>query len=104
VFEALSQFSVEPIAANSEYIRTRDGEAQIFGLGDADHGFMINHASGSVIWDALVHVADATGMAILPIGCDTCVTRAEVLEHLPEGLKANARVVDSGEQLVAAFN
>ena len=65
---------------------------------------MINHASGRVIWDVLVHVADVTGMTILPIGCPTCVTRPELLEHLPEELKADARVVTSGEQLVTAFN
>jgi hypothetical protein len=104
VIDALARFSTEPVTSDSSWIRTTDGEAQIFGLDDADSGFMINHASGRVIWDVLVHVADLIGMTIMPIGCPTCVTRPELLEHLPEELKADARVVTSGEQLIAAFN
>jgi hypothetical protein len=36
-------------------------KAQIFGLEDAASGFMINHASGRLVWDAVVRVADVTG-------------------------------------------
>jgi hypothetical protein len=104
VLDALARFSIEPVTADSWWIRTTDGRAQVFGLDDAGSGFMVNHASGRVIWDALVHVADVTGLTILPIGCPACVTRPELLEHLPDELRPDARIVTSGEQLIAAFN
>jgi hypothetical protein len=104
VLDALARFSTEPVTPDSCWIRTTDGEAQIFGLDGTASGFMINHASGRVIWDALGHVADVTGMAILPIGCPTCVTRPELLALFAEGLKTDTRLVTTGEQLVAAFN
>ncbi len=65
---------------------------------------MINHASGRMVWEALVRVADVTGMTILPIGCPTCVTRPELLQHLPDELRAESRVVTTGDQLIAVFN
>jgi hypothetical protein len=103
VLEGLARFSTEPVTPDSSWIRTIDGEAQIFGLHDAANGFMINHASGRVIWDALIDVAELTAMTILPIGGPPCVTRAELLDHLPEELNADACIVTTGEQLVAAF-
>jgi hypothetical protein len=102
--EGLARFSIEPVTPDSTWIRTIDGAAQIFGLHDAANGFMINHASGRVIWDALINVAELTAMTILPIGAPACVTRAELLDQLPEELNVNARIVTTGEQLVAAFN
>jgi hypothetical protein len=103
VLDALTQCSTEPVTPDSERIHTTDGEAQVFGLDTAADGFMINHASGAAIWDTIVHVADTTGMAILPVGCPICVTRPEHLDHLPDELRSDARVVTSGTQLAATF-
>lgn len=103
VLRELSRFTTEPVTRGTERISTADGEAQIY-LNDPDSGFMVNHASGDVIWDALVHVAHVTGMVILPVGCPTCVPSQELIGHLPDVLREQTRIVTSGEQLVAAFN
>jgi hypothetical protein len=91
VLEGLARFSIEPVTADSSWIRTIDSEVQIFGLHDAANGFMINHASGRVIWDALIDVAELTGMTILPISGPACVTRAELLDQLPEVMSSLRR-------------
>jgi hypothetical protein len=43
-------------------------------------------------------------MTILPVGCPTCVPREELLAHLPDELRSGARVVTSGDGLIAAFH
>jgi hypothetical protein len=103
VLREFSHFSVEPVTSDSQRIQTADGDAEIFGLDSAADGFMLSHASGSIIWDAVVRVAEVAGMAIIPVGCPACVTRAELVEHLPDELKEDVRVVETGRQLVASF-
>ncbi|MCZ3388261.1 MAG: hypothetical protein LH645_03880 [Actinomycetia bacterium] len=61
---------------------------------------MINHASGRAVWDVMFEVAVAGGYAVLPIGCPTCIRRAEQREHLPVELRADAVIVQSGEDLL----
>lgn len=71
----------------SEQLRPADGEAQIFGVDAAADGFMIKKTSGSVICDAIVHVAGVIGMTIIPIGRVTCVSRTELREYLPDATR-----------------
>ena len=77
---------------------TADGGADIYGLGSPD-GLMINPATGEIIWDAVVRIADAAGLAIMPIGCPVCVTGSELLDDLPRELRPETRLVSSGSEL-----
>lgn len=47
-------------------IVTADGSADIYGLDHLDTGCMINHASGSAVWDVVYEVARAGRMALMP--------------------------------------
>jgi hypothetical protein len=85
-------------------VKTRDGEADIYGIDEAEWGLMVNHASGRAIWDLLFELASKFSVAIMPVGCPTCVTSREALAHLPEGLRAGARVVSTAADLLAAVN
>lgn len=78
-----------------------DGTADLYGWDDLSRGFMINHAGGAEVWDVLVRVAQAAGLAIMPIGCPIAVTSAADVDGLPAELKENAVVVASGEDLIA---
>ena len=76
------------------------GNADVYGLGDGDgdgdgDGMMINHIEDG-LWDLLVEAARAGRWAIMPIGCPTCVFNAAMLANLPEDLRQDAVVVNSG--------
>lgn len=75
---------------------TEDGEAHVYGLGD---GLMVNRASGQRIWQVLVDVSAASDYAIMPVGRPVCVTREEMIAHLPQELRGCAVVVGSGAEL-----
>jgi hypothetical protein len=77
-----------------------DGAMDVYGLDRAGAGFMINHASGETVWDAIVAVAMAADFVIMPVGCPVCVTRAELIDHLPIELRdPPAGIVTSGAEL-----
>jgi|SRR5579875_842608 len=81
-------------------VRTDDGEADVYGLGD---GLLVNHASGQLIWQILVDVSAASDYAIMPIGRPVCVTRKEMIDELPQELRGGAVVVGSGEELMSVI-
>jgi hypothetical protein len=98
ICEALREFVSEELADDRQSVTTADGGADIYGLGSPD-GLMINHAAGDVIWDAVVSVADAAGLTIIPVGYPACVTRPELLDELPSELRDQTRVVSTGLEL-----
>lgn len=98
VGEALREFVKGELAENAQSIETADGGVDIYGL-DSPEGFMINHATGEVIWNAVVAVADAADLTILPVDAPACVTRSELLDELPAELRDEARVVSTGVEL-----
>jgi hypothetical protein len=79
-------------------ITTEDGEADVYGLG-TDH-LMINHASGTHIWQIMIDVARAADLAILPVGGPTCVVDTAMFASLPEELREDAVLVGSGKELL----
>jgi hypothetical protein len=81
-------------------VRTDDGEADVYGLGD---GLMVNHASGQLIWQVLVDVSAASDYAIMPIGHPVCVTRKEMIDQLPPELRDAAVVIGSGADLISVM-
>ncbi|MEV0156092.1 hypothetical protein AB0H57_20505 [Micromonospora sp. NPDC050686] len=96
----LAPLLVTPSDDGFGVVRTRDGEADVYGLGTDT--LMFTHASGRQIWQVVVDVAQATGYAIMPVGCPTCVTRLEHLADLPDELRSLALVVLNGDDLLAA--
>jgi hypothetical protein len=100
LFDALARFSRDPVAPGTTSVRTSDGGADVYGLDSAADGFMVNHAAGEVIWDALFAAADAAGLSILPVGSPACVPRPELIADLPDDLRDDARVISSGRDLL----
>jgi hypothetical protein len=80
-------------------IRTTDGAADVYGR-DLRTGFMVNHASGRIVWDVLFELARIGGLAIMPIGCPTVVTDPGAVHHLPPDLLGEVVVVSSGADLL----
>lgn len=103
IVETLESFAVGNLTKGDVSIATEDGGADVYGLGSSD-GIMVNHASGDQIWEAMVRIADKACLAILPAGCPACVTRSGLLDDLPSEPRSDARVVTSGEQLVAVIS
>jgi len=103
ILEVLGRYASGVRRESAITSRTTDGQAEIFGLDDPQIGFMIDNASGLAIWDAMVAVADAASLALHAAGlCPCCVTRAELLHHLPAEDALDARVVTSGAELLRA--
>jgi hypothetical protein len=100
--EALREFVTEELAEDTQSITTADGGADIYGLGSRD-GLTINHTAGYVIWDAVVSIADAADLTIIPVGCPAFVTRPELLDELPTELRDQTRVVSTGLELRQAI-
>jgi hypothetical protein len=88
-----------PVSDGFGRIVTADGEADIYGLGDGDHGLMVNHASGRQIWQVIVDVARAAGYVVLPVGCPVCVLDEAVIGHLPVELREDTVLVRDGGDL-----
>jgi hypothetical protein len=77
---------------------TSDGDAEVYGVGT--DGLMFTHASGRRVWDVIFDVARAGNWAIVPVGCPTCVPTSSMIAELPDELRADAVVVNSGAELL----
>ena len=82
------------------HIETSDGGADVYGLDTTVQSLMINHASGRDVWNLVYELAQSAGLAVMPVGCPTCVTDKDALEQLPPELASSAVVVSSGEELL----
>jgi hypothetical protein len=102
VLETLREFVDNEPTKEAQTITTADGSADIYGLG-SPRGLMINHAAGEAIWDAIVAIARAGDLTIMPVGCPVCVTRPELLDDLPGVLSNETRVVSNGSELLRAI-
>jgi hypothetical protein len=89
---------ITPPEGTFAVINTNDGEADVYGI-STDH-LMINHAAGEHIWQVMVEIARAANMAIMPIGCPTCVVDKAMISSLPAELRQEAVVVSSGKELL----
>src|SRR5689334_1317634 len=81
-------------------IRTQDGGADCHGVDHPDDGIMLNHLTGTAIWDLLFDIAFKCSFAIMPVGCPTCVGAEGILRELPPELQPDARVVSSGKEIL----
>lgn len=88
-----------PVSDGFGRIVTKDGEADIYDLADADEGLMVNHASGRQIWQVIVDVARAARYVVLPVGCPACVVDEAVIGHLPVELREDTVLVHDGGDL-----
>jgi len=79
---------------------TDDGDAEVYGVGT--DGLMFIHATGRQVWRVMYEVARAVDWAIIPGGCPTCVPTPNMVAHLPDELRADALVVSSGDEVLAA--
>lgn len=70
-----------------------------YGVEDLESGFMVNHVGGPAIYDALVAVAQACDLVIIPVGCATALIDDRQRVELPEVLAADAVRVNTGEDL-----
>lgn len=89
--------------AAGDRITTADGGAAIYGANDLGNGFMVNHASGELIWDVLVDVARATEFVILPVGCGTLIPYEGMRASVPDGFPRPIVLVAAGADLLAAI-
>ena len=81
-------------------IETSDGGADIYGLDTSVQSLMINHASGTAVWDLIYDLAQSAGLAVMPVGCPTCVTDNHALSDLPPELASSAIIVSSADELL----
>jgi hypothetical protein len=77
---------------------TEDGDAEVYGVGT--DGLMFAHASGRRVWDVMFEVARAGDWAIIPVGCPTCVPTSRMIAELPDELRKDVVVVDSGADVI----
>lgn len=81
-------------------IGTTDGEADVYGMDDPASGLMVNHISGAAAWEVVFQVALSARLAVIPVGCSTCVPAAEMAADLPPELAEGATVVTSGADIL----
>lgn len=78
-----------------------NGEAAIYGTDRLQDGFMVNRVVHTVeAWDVLWAVAREGGLVIFPVGCPVAVPREDLVDELPEVLRDEAVVVQSGRDLM----
>jgi hypothetical protein len=101
--EVLIKASIDPLVVASDVgwvrLETTDGGAEVYGYDNLQSGFIINHAEGEAVWDLVVAIASSSRLAILPVGCPTCVGDPGLLADLPPDLADGAVVVASGSDL-----
>ncbi len=80
-------------------LTTAGGQADLYGYDDLGSGFMANKISGEGAWEIVVQAARAAGLAIMPVGCPTCVTSESTTADLPAELASDVRLVETGAEL-----
>lgn len=81
-------------------VQVGDGEADVY---LNDDGMMANHISGRDAWDLLLKGAESANWVIMPLDCPTCLTQPGQREELPEELRDDVVVVETGADLRAVI-
>jgi hypothetical protein len=81
-------------------IETDDGGAEVYGINDLRSGVSFKYLSGDAIWNVVYELASRAGLAVIPLGCPTCVCAPELVDDLPPELRRSTSVVSSGEQIL----
>jgi hypothetical protein len=84
-------------------VELADGGADVY-IRDPSAGAMVNHASGSAVWDLMYELAIAGRFAVLPIGCGTCVPTPAMADELPNYAPRPITVVGSGGATAALLD
>ena len=95
----LAPYAADSAQSGFARLVTSDGGADLYGYDDLGSGFMVNHISGDEVWDIVVQAAAASGLAIIPAGCPTCVTSESTTADLPSELASDVRLVETGVEL-----
>lgn len=86
-------------------LETEDGGLDVYGFATIDTGLMCNRIDGLSAWDAIVRLADAGDLAILPTGSPIAVTNRAAAQRIAgmeaDGVPQPPAIVRSGEQLLA---
>jgi hypothetical protein len=90
------------VAPGAHLLSCAGGSADVYGL-DSD-SMMVTHIEGVCAWSLLVEAARAASWVVMPVGCPVCVLDEVQLEHLPEELRDDVRVITSGEDLLAVIH
>lgn len=93
------------VKADASFVRiqTSDGEADVHGYDDPSTGLMVNHASGNKVWDLLADLAHSAGLVVMPVGASVCVASEAMVDELPDELRHDVVVVQSGADLLAVI-
>lgn len=65
-----------------------------------ENSMLVQHVSDQRMWDLLVRGAREADWVILPTGCPPCITAESQRLHLPAELEEDARLVQSGTELL----
>ena len=103
VMRILSPYFKAPPDDSFACIVTSDGEADVYGIGRPSASLMFNRIGGEQAWQLMYEVARDAGLAIMPVGCATCICTAEQERDLPPELRDQVRVVQSGADIVRAI-
>jgi hypothetical protein len=76
------------------------GTAEVYGLRADEGGMMVTHVNGEGLWNLLAATAIAAQWTVMPVGCRTCVFSSEMQAELPDGLKENVAIIETGEDLL----
>lgn len=76
-----------------------DGGADVY-ISDPSRGAMVNHASGTAVWNLMYDLAVAGRFAIVPVGCGTCVPDAGMADEVRDYAPQPITVVRSGTELL----
>ena len=101
VVRALAPY-LHPSPDSPERIVHPEGTADVYGL-DGD-SMMVNHIEGAAVWDLLLDAARAGRWAIMSIGCPVFVTDEAMLGDLPQDLRSDAVIADSGAEVLARIH
>lgn len=63
---------------------------------------MFNRPHGERVWGVMYELARIAGLAVMPVGCGTCVADETLLVRLPEDIPQPVVVVRSGAELIEA--
>lgn len=80
------------------------GEADLYArLEPPFTSLMVNHFASGQVLDLVVAFARDADAVLLPPGCPTCITHESQLDHLPEDMRDDVRIVHTGADLEAAI-
>jgi hypothetical protein len=101
VYRVLEPYFAGPPEGEFVRLKTRDGEATVYGIGTGS--LMFNHVSGEHAWQIMYDVARMVGLTIMPVGCPVLICDDSMFSDLPQDLRGDVRTVESGADVLRAI-